>query len=140
MEFGETFVAVIAMLCVFLVPFASVVILGVKAMRNRNMERMGLINQGIIPPDAPKKKQAPNRYISLRNGILFVAIGIGLIVGFLCATYLEIGQNNKFWIIAASIVLFLGIGYLIYFFLTKGKNLGIESDTESDIENVQTTE
>jgi len=65
MEFSETIVAVIAIICIFAVPFAAIAILGVKAMRNRNMERMGLINQGIIPPDKPASQRTPNRLVSL---------------------------------------------------------------------------
>jgi len=121
MEFSETIVAVIAIICVFAVPFAAVAILGVKAMNDRNKERMGLINQGIIPPENPKSQRTPNRLVSLRNGILLVALGIGLVVGFICAEYLTIGQNNQFWIIASSIVLFLGIGFLIYYSISKGQ-------------------
>jgi hypothetical protein len=136
MEFSETIVAVIAIICIFAVPFAAIAILGVKAMRNRNMERMWLINQGIIPPDKPASQRTPNRLVSLRNGILLVALGIGLVVGFVCAEYLTIGQNNQFWMIAASIVLFLGIGFLIYYSISKGQI----KDTEDENNNIQITE
>ena len=42
-------------------------------------ERMGLINQRIIPQDLPDRVKAdPNRMVSLRNGIVLIALGIGL--------------------------------------------------------------
>jgi hypothetical protein len=80
---------------------------------------MGLINQGIIPPDSPKKKSDPNKLVSLRNGIVLIALGIGIMVGFLCSEYLVIGQGNEFWMTGASVVFFLGVGYLIYFLIVQ---------------------
>jgi sterol desaturase/sphingolipid hydroxylase (fatty acid hydroxylase superfamily) len=89
---------------------------------------MALINQGIIPPNEPKKKTNPNRLVSLRNGIILAALGIGILVGFLCSQYLVIGEENKFWIMSASIVFFLGVGYLVYFLVTR--NMPRESQIE----------
>jgi|SRR5690554_941822 len=112
-------IGLVAVLCIFGLPIIAGIVLGMKAMKTRNEERMGLINQGIIPPDTPKRKANPNRLVALRNGVLLIAIGIGIIVGFLCSEYLVIGQENEFWIIGASIVFFMGVGYLIYFFVSQ---------------------
>jgi hypothetical protein len=89
---------------------------------------MALINQGIIPPNEPKKKTNPNRLVALRNGIILAALGVGIIVGFLCSQYLVIGEENKFWITSASIVFFLGVGYLVYFLVTR--NIPIKSEED----------
>jgi hypothetical protein len=80
---------------------------------------MGLINQGIIPPETSKKKSDPNRMISLRNGIVLVSLGIGLIVGILAIENLELDEKGKSSVMASSILVFLGIGYLAYFFLSQ---------------------
>jgi hypothetical protein len=40
-------------------------------------------------------------------------------VGFLCSEYLVIGRGNEFWMTGASIVFFLGIGYLVYFLVVQ---------------------
>src|SRR5690554_1710168 len=112
-------VAIIAIICIFGLPIIAGIVLGLKAMKSRNEERMGLINQGIIPPDTPRRKANPNRLVALRNGILLIALGIGIIVGFLCSEYLVIGQNNSFWITGASVVFFLGLGYLAYFLVVQ---------------------
>lgn len=109
----------IAVICIFGLPIIAGIILGLKAMKNRNEERMGLINQGIIPPDTPKKKTDPNKMVSLRNGIVLISLSIGIIVGFLCSEYLVIGQGNEFWVTGASVVFFLGVGYLVYFLITQ---------------------
>ena len=80
---------------------------------------MGLIQQGIIPPTEPKRKSTPNRYRSLRNGIILIGLGIGFIVGILGTNYLVIGEDNPFLFVIASTVLFLGIGYTVFFLITK---------------------
>lgn len=129
-SFNDSVVAIIAIISIFGAPFIAATILGINWMRSRHKERMGLINQGIIPPNEPKRKRNPNRFVSLRNGIVLVALGIGIIVGFLCGEYLVIGQDNEFWMIASSIVFFLGIGYLVYFFVTR--NMTMPKETESD--------
>lgn len=116
----EELIPIIAIVCTIGLPVIAGWILGIQWIRARNAERMGLINQGIIPPDrTPKKKSDPNRLVSLRNGIVLIALGIGIIVGFLCSEYLVIGQGNEFWMTGASVVFFLGVGYLVYFLIVQ---------------------
>ncbi len=130
-SFNDSMVAIIAIICIFGAPFITAVVLGLRWMHARHNERMGLINQGIIPPNEPKRKRTPNRFVSLRNGIVLASLGIGIIVGFLCGEYLVIGEGNEFWMIASSIVFFLGVGYLIYFFVTR--NMKMPAENEADL-------
>lgn len=109
----------LAITCTIGLPVVAGWVLGLQWIKSRNAERMGLINQGIIPPDSPRKKTDPNRLVSLRNGIVLIALGIGIMVGFLCSEYLVIGRGNEFWMTGASIVFFLGIGYLVYFLVVQ---------------------
>lgn len=118
-EFMEELIPIIAIICTIGLPIIAGWILGLQWIKSRHAERMGLINQGIIPPDSPKKKSDPNRFVSLRNGIVLVALGIGIIVGFLCSEYLVIGQGNEFWVTSASVAFFLGAGYLVYFLIVQ---------------------
>jgi len=112
-------IPIIAIICTIGLPIIAGWILGLQWVKSRHAERMGLINQGIIPPESPKKKSNPNRFVSLRNGIVLIALGIGIIVGFLCSEYLVIGQENEFWITSASVAFFLGVGYLAYFLIVQ---------------------
>ncbi len=112
-------IPIVAILCAVGLPIATGLVLGFNAIRNEHRERMGLIEQGIIPPNRTKQKSTPNRYVSLRNGIVLIALGIGIIVGFFCSEYLVIGQGNGFWVTGASVVFFLGVGYLAYFLVTR---------------------
>ena len=89
---------------------------------------MGLINQGIIAPDTPRIKSTPNKLVAQRNEILFISIGIGVIVGFLCSEYLVIGIGNKFWITGSSVVFFMGVGYLVYFLVSQKMSQSIQRE------------
>ena len=119
----EELIPIIAILCTIGLPITAGLVIGLNAVRNDHKERMGLISQGIIPPNRSKQKSNPNRFVSLRNGIVLIALGIGIIVGFLCSEYLVIGQDNEFWVTGASVVFFLGIGYLVYFLVTQRMTL-----------------
>ncbi len=118
------------------------VILGSILLYNKNKsthtERFELIKQGIIPPDGPKRKpkskSIPNRYLSLRNGIILIALGIGIMVGFFGSNYLIIGEDNPFLFVIASIVLFLGIGYTVFFWITNNSNISNGVNAENNIE------
>lgn len=76
--------------------------------------------------------------MSLRNGIILISLGIGFIAGFLGIKYLVIGEDNPFFFFAASIVLFLGIGFLVFFMITRNvkeynsfdRNIDIDDDAE----------
>ncbi|MDD2513745.1 MAG: DUF6249 domain-containing protein [Proteiniphilum sp.] len=115
----EDLIPIVAILCAVGLPIATGLVIGLASVKNEHRERMGMIEQGIIPPNKTRAKSNPNRLVSLRNGIVLIALGIGLIVGFLCSEYLVIGQDNEFWVTGASVVLFLGLGYLAYFLVTR---------------------
>lgn len=134
-------VPIIAILSTIALPIATGLILGFKKLNADHKERMGLIQQGIIPPNEPKQKpkqSTPNRYVSLRNGIILIMLGVGFIVGFVGIKYLVIGEDNPFLFLAASIVLFLGIGFLIFFLITRNvkeyNNFDLNSSSEDDAE------
>lgn len=124
----EDLIPIVAILCAVGLPIATGLVIGLNAIRNEHRERMGLIEQGIIPPNKTKQKSNPNRLVSLRNGIVLIALGIGIIVGFLCSEYLVIGHGNEFWVTGASVVFFLGIGYLVYFLATRNMFFGPQQE------------
>ena len=106
------------------------VILEMRKANHRNKENMALISQGIIPETTVKPKATPNRFVSLRNGIVLVGIAVGILVGFGISEGMKLHEEQAFWIYSACILLFLGIGYLIYFFATQ--NMKLPSDNEND--------
>ncbi len=125
-------VPLFGVLGVFFAPVVLVwVILEYRKSKLRNSERMALIAQGIIPAEEEIKlnKANPNRFVSLRNGIALVGIAVGIIVAFLISEWMGFYEEKAFAIYTASILLFLGIGYLIYFFVTRNLKMPIDDET-----------
>ncbi len=135
-EIMEEFIPIIAIICTIGLPIIAGWILGLQWVKSRHAERMGLINQGIIPPGSPKKKSDPNRFVSLRNGIVLIALGIGIIVGFLCSEYLVIGEGNEFWVTSASVAFFLGVGYLVYYLIVQRMPVNRSKEEKEEEEQV----
>jgi len=131
-------IQIIAILSTIALPIAAGSILGFKKLNSVHKERMGLIQQGIIPPNEPKRKRTPNRYRSLSSGINLIALGIGILLGFLITINVKLTPMNNFWVMFASIVFFLGVGNLAFFLITKNdkdhKDLNSDSDLEEDAE------
>ena len=77
-----------------------------------------MIERGIVPEEALRTKANPNRYIALRNGMLMASLAIGALIGILiesCFTF----TNEWHWLLVPMItVLFGGIGFVGYFFLS----------------------
>ena len=124
-------VPIFGVLGVFFAPVLLVwVILEYRKSKLRNSERMALISQGIIPAEeeVQPKKANPNRFVSLRNGILLVGIAVGIIVAFFISEGMELYEEKAFAIYTASILLFLGIGYLVYFFVTQNMKVPVEDE------------
>ena len=128
------FIPIIAILASVALPLVVAWVLIFKKINSTHKERMGMIQQGIIPPNEPKRKSTPNRYRSLRNGVILVALGIGVIVGFVSANNLNVG-DNEFWIISASIIFFLGLGYLTFFLITRNSVREMSDSYDSDLED-----
>jgi len=129
----DNFIGLVAILSAVTLPIVAGLILGYQFIASRHRERMGLINQGIIPPETSKKKSDPNRMVSLRNGIVLVSLGIGVIVGILSIENLVLEDSVKFFVMASAILVFLGIGYLVYFFLSqKIEKKDIQEEAQQD--------
>ena len=129
----DNLTGLVAILSAVALPIVAGLILGYQFITSRHRERMGLINQGIIPPETSKKKSDPNRMVSLRNGIVLVSLGIGVIAGILSIENLVLDNSSKFFVMTAAILVFLGIGYLAYFFLSqKIERKDIQEDIPQD--------
>lgn len=102
-------------------PISATAYIIVLLLRFRYKERMELIKQGIVPNSQPKP--IPNKYISLRNGFLCIGLAIGFIVGIVMSNVLNLKTYTNMLMILASVLLFLGIGYVLFFLITKDKNL-----------------
>ena len=128
----DVLVPIVAIVGVFGFPlFLLWEILEIRKVNLRNKENMSLIALGIIPEKDAKQKRTPNRFVSLRNGIVLIGIAVGILAGFSISEGMSLEEEKAFWIYSSSILLFLGIGYLVYFFVTR--NMTISSENETDL-------
>ena len=120
-EIIAIFIPIVAIICVIGLPILAVAFVLVKLITSNKNVNLELARQGIIPP--VETKSPPNKYSSLRTGILCVGIAIGLIVGMLLILGKSYEDYIKFLIICSSTVLSLGLSYIAFFFAVKNKNL-----------------
>jgi uncharacterized membrane protein HdeD (DUF308 family) len=129
-DFMDNLTGIIAIVCIFGVPFIIAGWVIVKAVTSDKKVRMELARQGIIPPNKDEAKPAPNKYRALRNGFLCVGIALGIIISIIvCNTVAFAEQAWEFMVIASCILLFLGIAYLAFYMLVKDKK-----DIDAEIE------
>jgi len=120
-EFMALLIPIIAIICAVGLPVVLGAVILIKLITSNKKERLELAKHGIIPP--VQTKPAPNKYRSLRNGILCVGIALGLIVGML----LTVGNMYEYYvdfiIITSSTVMGLGIAYIVFYLLVKDKEI-----------------
>ena len=110
-------IPVLGILCAIALPLILVILSVYWTVTSKHKEKMAMIERGIAPDEnAPELK--PNRYSSLRNGLLMIGLAIGTIAGiFLARTMRE--EYEMFLIIVAMIVVCGGIAFTSYFFISK---------------------
>lgn len=112
-------VPILGILCTIALPIGLGVYIVIRTIDSRHKERMGLIQQGIMPPQ--ESKSTPNKYRSLRSGILLVGIATGLILSLSINYWLDLDSDKEFLVIMTSVLLFLGLSYLLFYFLVRNK-------------------
>lgn len=119
-------VAIIAIICIFGLPVILGAYVLVKLITSNNKERLELAKHGIVPPT--KSKPAPNKYRSLRNGILCVGIALGLILGMVISIGSMYEYYVEFLIITSSTIMCMGLSYIVFYLMVRNKDL--ENDGE----------
>lgn len=117
MEDGETLVAVLGVICTIGLPVVMAIFICYWVLTGKHKERMAMIERGIVPEEAERQKANPNRYIALRNGILMISLALGALVGFILDPYIT--NINNYVVLPATTILFGGIGFVSYFFLSR---------------------
>lgn len=110
-------IPVLGILCAIALPLILVILSVYWTVTSKHKEKMAMIERGIAPDENMPESQ-PNRYGSLRNGLLMIGLAIGTIAGiFLARTMRE--EYEMFLIIVAMIVVCGGIAFTSYFFISK---------------------
>ena len=123
---GEFFIAALAIISIFGVPIIAVAFVLVKLITSNNKERLELARHGIVPP--VQTNPSPNKYRSLRNGILCIGIAIGLVAGIVLTSCKGYEYYVEFLIICSSTILCLGLSYIVFYLIVKDKNMENEAE------------
>ena len=121
MEYLALLIPIVAIICAVGLPVGLGAYVLIKLISSNNKERLELARHGIIMPE--RVKPSPNKYRSLRNGILCVGIAIGIIAGILFTSYRIYEYYVEFLIISSSTIFCLGLSYIIFYLIVKNKNL-----------------
>lgn len=113
----DNIVAIIAILSAVALPIGLGMYIGIRSMNQKHIERMEMLKQGLMPPE--EGKETPNRAKTLKKAISFIGLGVGLAVGLSIFNFMKLDEDAAPFVIGTCILLFLGISYLIYFFLSK---------------------
>ncbi|MGM9797867.1 MAG: DUF6249 domain-containing protein [Parabacteroides sp.] len=116
MDNGETMVAVLGVICAVGLPVVMAILICFWVLTGKHKERMAMIERGIVPEEVQRQKANPNRYIALRNGILMISLALGALVGFILDAYIT--NISNYVVLPATTILFGGIGFVVYFFLS----------------------
>lgn len=112
----DSLIPLVAIICAVGLPILMIIILGVQAQKGRHLERLAMIEKGVVLEEPEKKA---NRYPALRNGIVMIGLALGVIIGLFTEPYLPSHNEYFSWSIPAFTVLFGGIGFVVYFFLSR---------------------
>ncbi|MFO7657701.1 MAG: DUF6249 domain-containing protein [Bacteroidales bacterium] len=106
---------------ILLVIFGSItgIILGLMQLRNRNQERMAIIEKGADPALFEHEFKS-NGNLALKAGIFLIGIALGIIMGNLLYYYTNAFQNENVAYFS-SIFLFGGLSLLLGAYIDKKK-------------------
>lgn len=89
----------------------------IKLGRFRHEERMKMIEGGVILREPEKRA---NRYPALRNGLFMIGLALGVLIGLFVNPYVpEDEYGFEFFTVPMCALLMGGIGFVIYFFLSR---------------------
>lgn len=119
-EFLGLLIPIVAILSTIALPLVLGINYALKTEKQKHIERMELIKQGLIP--LTEDKVISNRLKSLKNAVVLIGLGLGLIIGLIIVKTTNISDDNAVWVVGPSVLIFLGVAHLVYFFLSKRYN------------------
>jgi hypothetical protein len=85
-----------------------------------NKENMAMIEKGMTPNEHKRKRNQTNPSQTLKNGLLFVGAGLGLLLAIIVTHVLQLEEDKSAGIFFALIAIFGGAGLLgAYFYERK---------------------
>lgn len=87
--------------------------------KTKNQERMKLIEQGVNPDEGLSISEY-RKQTNLKNGVLFLSLGLGLFIGHILTINYE--RMDNFVTYATMLLIFGGFGFLINYMIMKNWN------------------
>lgn len=122
----EDFLGFWAITCAVALPIVFAIVALCVIVKSRHEERMKMIEKGIILAEPEKPA---NRYPALRNGLFMIGLALGIIVGILVQP-LFWGGDFDLLIVPMFAVLFGGLAFVLYFYLSR--KMLLKEETEDD--------
>ena len=94
---------------VFIVPVAAFLMV-VAIVYLESKVKMSMIERGMNPADSKQKRISPSQ--TLKNGLLFVGAGLGLLLAIIITNTLHLDEDSSKGIFFAMIAIFGGAGLL----------------------------
>jgi hypothetical protein len=88
-------------------------VFGIVYLAIRRKERMALIEKGLSADVLEAHRRTPS---TLKWGMVFLGVGIGILIGRILAEYTMLGEEESFF---SMVFLFGGLSLLIFYFLEK---------------------
>lgn len=112
MEISDNVVAIIAIIVAVGVPVVMGLLVAIKVTAQKHKENMAMIEQGIMPvkEDETESKRAK----LFRNAFSLMGVGAGLAIGFGISKAMHIEEDKAIFVLAASILICLGIAFFAY--------------------------
>lgn len=105
----QILIPIVAIVSVFSIPIIAIIYHF--RQKNREMdERALMIEKGIMPPPLEQVKKRNSRSKTMENGLNLLAVGLGLLVGYLLQ---DVFDMHKVFAIGGSILFFLGIANVL---------------------------
>ncbi|MDD2952772.1 MAG: hypothetical protein PHC95_06380 [Parabacteroides sp.] len=115
----ELWIPILGVICAVGMPVLLAIIASYMTIKSKHAEKMAMIEKGIVLEEAAKPERKPNRYNTLRNGIFMIGLSLGVIVGMMVDSVYTYNSDWFFLLVPAITILFGGISFIIYFFLSR---------------------
>ena len=106
------------MIPIFITLGAFLMIVALRYLQNK--ENMAMIEKGMNPEENKRNRRQTNPSQTLKNGLLFVGAGLGLMLAIIITNMLQLDEDSNTGIFFALIAIFGGAGLLgAYFYERK---------------------
>lgn len=119
-KFAEMTLGIVAIICTIGLPVLVALVACYTNIRSRHAERMAMIEKGMSPFDASRRRQkGPNSYPALRNGMFMAGLAIGLLAGLFIQPLIPDESGWSELAVPVIALLFGGLAFILYFFISR---------------------